>query len=517
MKKTYLISLLLMSFSVGFSQEYSVDWGPEYRKEGGLFSFFYMAGMTADNYHLIMQPRRNKTLLTFDTDHKLVKNQGIDIKIEGNELDFRQFIQTSTGTYALFNNYNKRRREWSMYVGAFNNNKLADPELVFKHSFESKRFLGINFRPYFFNSLELSSNNNFVSFVNEMDLKAKGENAKFTITTFDQNMNLLWDKVQEINYSDEDLELVQTVVSNKGEVYLLAKIDKRDPRAISISFGGDWNPEYSYKVFKITETNVEEFDIQLDNNLLVVDAGIFLPENDIEAFLIGGFYTSEEKRSGLNGLFLVHVNKESESIKSSTHPLEADFSEGLISKRDQKKDRGLNTSFTIDDLLVFADGSFAFIAEEYYITTSQYIDSQGNWQTKMVYNSDQIVIPRFTKEGELLNVEKIEKSFSSSMVSAVSYSIAMSNGKIFLLYTDSKNREERRELKGRGNSGGYYTDMTVIGENGNIEFQETMFSSKDSELVFLPSESEYNNDHLIILGISGFGGKKYKCGTIDLR
>ena len=514
MKNIFLITLLNLLFFAAFSQSYAVEWGPEYRKEGGLASSFYMAGMTGENYHLIMQPRRDKTLLTFDSNHRLVKNQNMAFEKDGYDLDFNEFIETTAGSFALFSANQRRRDEWQLYVSPFVDNRLGKLEKVYSHSFESPRFLTFNYQAFFIDNLEISPDSNRVSFVNTLDAKVKRNQAQFAVAVFDQNMNLIWDKIQKVPYPDQDLRLEQTLIDNDGSVYVLAKLFEYAP-TITFFGIGDGIPNYVYKVFKVTKDGLDEINLKLANNLHMVDAGIFLPQNEKDALLMGGFYTSNEKRSGLNGLFLARSNKETGAISSSIHVLEEEFLEGLISKRDLRKDRGLNSSFRIDDLLFFNDGSFSFIAEEYYITTSQSTDSYGTLQTQTYYNTDQVVIPRFDKNGELLNIEKIEKTFRSSTKGATSYSLALANGKMFLMYSDFKNREERQELRKKNTRGGRYTDMTVIGQDGEIEFQETLFSSKDVDLVFLPSQSAFSSEQLIILGVSGF--KKYTCGRIDLR
>ena len=66
------------------------------------------------------------------------------------------------------------------------------------------------------------------------------------------------------------------------------------------------------------------------------------------------------------------------------------FLEDLVRKKDIKKDRGLPTSYNIEHLLSFADGSIGFIAEKYYITTSTTTDSDGNMRTRYTYHSDEI-------------------------------------------------------------------------------------------------------------------------------
>ena len=55
--------------------------------------------------------------------------------------------------------------------------------------------------------------------------------------------------------------------------------------------------------------------------------------------------------------------------------------------------------------------------------------------------------------------------------------------------------------------------MTIIDENGIITFQETLFSSKEIDMTYLPQQSDFSEDYLLILAVKG---KRFKCGLISL-
>ena len=104
------------------------------------------------------------------------------------------------------------------------------------------------------------------------------------------------------------------------------------------------------------------------------------------------------------------------------------------------------------------------------------------------------VIPMFNASGELFKIQKIDKVFRSPNSVTTGYSFAHYDGKIYLVYNDRKTGSERKDLKKGGTRGGRnarFTDLTVIGQDGEIVHQETLFSNKEIDLEFVPSFSEF--------------------------
>ena len=81
-----------------------------------------------------------------------------------------------------------------------------------------------------------------------------------------------------------------------------------------------------------------------------------------------------------------------------------------------------------------------------------------------------------------------------------------------MLYNDHKSRRERRKLKGGLFS--RYTDFVVINEDGKIEHNETLFHSRDIDLIFVPNMSGFSDD-VFLVGTRK--KKRYAFGTIQLK
>jgi hypothetical protein len=519
---THYSHLLLLFFcfsSAAFTQSYPIDWGPENIKEGGLNGNFRLVGLTDDAYHLIMRPRRSNTLLSFNFDHRLTSNKAINLQFGSKDVQLNDFVETRAGRFAYFIDYDRRNDQISLLVSSFEHQTFSNTRAVLQQSFKAGwGFRNIQAGTHLVggdinNSLTLSIDSSKVALANILSTREMNAPEAYALAVFDENFELLWKKIQLFEYRDRDLQVIQSVVSNDGALYLLARLFDRPTLFTSAAERG--LPKYSYKVFRVTEDGHQTFDIELASGTAPQYAGLYFPDPSSSNFIVSGFYTTNERRSGLVGLFLNKVTVATAEVSSETYPLENEFLEGLINNRDLNKDRGLNTAFRIKDFLQFRDGSFGFIAEEYYVTVSrQNTGNVGMQRETYVYHSDQIVIPRFSVEGEFLNIQKIDKSYRSEDADVTSYSMALANGKVYLVYNDSKKANERRELREAGRKRGRYTDMTVIDENGAIIFQETLFSSREIDMTYLPQQSDFSDEYLLILAVKG---KRYKCGLISLE
>ncbi|MEL7221208.1 MAG: hypothetical protein AAGJ93_07815, partial [Bacteroidota bacterium] len=470
-------------------------------------------------YHLIMRPRRSNTLLSFNFDHRLISNKAINFQFDSKNIQLNDFVETRAGRFAYFIDYEKRSNQLSLLVSSFENQAFTNTRAVLRQSFKA----GWGFRRVeagahmiggdINNSLSISIDSSKVAMANILSTRDQNTPEAYALAVFDENFELLWKKIQVFEYRDRDLQVIQSVVSNDGTLYLLARLLDRPTLLTPADKRG--LPRYSYKVFQVTETDHQTFDIELESGTAPQYAGLYFPDPNAANFIVSGFYTTNERRSGLKGLFLNKVNVATAEVSSTTYPLEAEFLKNLISNRDLKKDRGLNAAFRIKDFLQFEDGSFGFIAEEYYVTVrTQGGATAGSMQTQTyVYHSNQMVIPRFSAEGEFLNIQKIDKSYTSENAQLTSYSMAFANGKVYLVYNDYKRAAERKELRESGRRRGRYTDMTIIDENGIITFQETLFSSKEIDMNYFPQQSDFSEDYLLIVATKG---KRYKCGLISL-
>ena len=525
MKKILLLALFCLSFSIqSYSQksEYSVDWGPSYKKEGGLFSTNKLVGIYGKHYYTLSRTRKNSTLLKFDLNHKLVSNKGISKKFEGEKIYFNNFIDTKKGTYAYMPQMAKGK--WKMLISKFDGNDFGDIKEVYSHDFTIKRIslYGMGMNHDATNKLVTSLDDNRVAYTNILSMKEKNKDEEeMVVAIFDAEMNLEWDKRQRFGYKDKKMVIKQTVVDKNGVVYVLAAISDRakklggkDKKKRKDEDGEKSRnlPQFHYSIFRITKDDMEEFKVKIGDDLAPVDIAMYFPDENTSEMIVSGFYTDAQRKSGIKGMFYASGNSDKGIVNIKINEFEEEFIKDLANKRALKKDRGITTNYSIDDFIQYSDGSIGFVAEEYYVTVHTYTDSQGRTKTTYTYHSNELLIPRFSAEGELMNIQKIKKHFSSSSPSIVSYSIALANDKIYLVFNDFKTKDEAKDMKGKRRW--RYTDLVVMSNDGEILYNETLFNSKEIDLTFIPGMSDYSGNVLILGSI---GRKEYAFGTVELK
>lgn len=523
MKNLIVVIGLTFLFSLPvFSQDYKIDWGPSYKREGGIWASNNIIGVYGNHYYTLNKSRKSSTLLKFDMKHKLISTKSVERKFKGEKISFDNFIDTKNGTYAYMKQL--KNGTWRVLISKFDGNDFGEIKEVFSHDFEMKyvSLYGFGINQDAINKLVVSMNEKYVAYTNTLSMKEKnGKEEKTVVAVFDENMKLVWNKEQSFGYKDKKMVIQQTVVDGNGVVYVLASVSDKARKLVPDIGKGKKNkvdeksknlPKFHYSIFRITDDDFKEFKIELDDSELApIDIAMYFPEKGKDEMIVSGFYTDSERKSSIKGMFYVSGNNENGIENVQISPFEDEFLEDIVSKRSLEKDRGLSSTYRIDDFIHFSDGSLGFIAEQYYVSVHTYTDSQGRTRTSHTYHSNTILIPRFSKDGELLNVQKIKKGFSSSSSWEASYSIAVANDKIYLVFNDFKSKDERKEMKGKRRW--RYTDLVVMNLDGEIEFNETLFNSNEIDLTFVPFMSDYSGNTLIIGSV---GRKKYAFGTIKL-
>jgi hypothetical protein len=169
--------------------------------------------------------------------------------------------------------------------------------------------------------------------------------------------------------------------------------------------------------------------------------------------------------------------------------------------------------------MAHSDGTFSFIAEKAYLGGSDdsLISPSGlpTDKSAAVKHTDELIIPRFTEEGELINMELVEKEFDSVIDKLTSYSYFEKEDRIYILFNDNKKWGEKKDLKkGKNKAKTKFTDICIINSEGEIEKRETLFTSGEIECFYTPKLSFYAEDKLIIRADKT---KKYRYGIFDLK
>lgn len=519
--KSFLIALLsFFTISTLIAQSHEVTWGGEYRRTGGLYSNFFLAGLTDDAYHMLLYSRRETTLFSYDWNHRLIDTKSVAFGSRSDETTVDRFIRTKNSNFAVLNKYDRRARELRTYVSRFEQQGFAELQQIGTQALRVKDAEAVTESIRSENSpLSTSPDGSRVLFTqsNASRLsnanRQRRESEEITVSVFDADFQPQWNNVFLLPYADFSTQVMSSAVSNTGEVYLLVRVwkefaERRQNAGL---------PPYRYELFKISANgDTQKLEIDLGLRLAPQYAGLYIPESSSYPVVVAGMYTDLERRSNLKGAFIVEVNDNFTLGKSSTQEFSSTFLEDLVSNRANRRNRGLDSDFVIKSFVRFADGKLGFLAEETYtVTTYDTTGPSMTTRTRTIYHTNQIVIVTFSPDGELVAIQKIDKTFDTYTALATSFATAVVDDQLFIVYNDEKTRQERREIRGKGGRGALFTDLTILDNTGTIARQESLFTSDATDRkFFVPRQSGYNSDYMVFVARSA---KFFQCGIMRLR
>lgn len=510
------VTLCLILFAAHTaSAQNNVFWGPTYKSSPGLYALFYLAGGNSDNYFMVSRPVNKNELLKFDFNHKLISTSPIDFRFNGAELMFEEFITTKSKKFGMFSNYDKKAKTFSIQAAELvGGNFEPIKEVAVQHYIGQYKYIedvGLNILGNTDDdatgSFAISLDKNYVAKIRILSNKESGQADLISVIVFDENLKVKWQKLQDFPYNDKKLDIQNFVVNNFGEVFLAITLDL--PK-MEVEKG---LPYYNYQVVKITDSDFKEYKLNLSGNNVVSTACLFSsPENN--DIYIGGFCKDKEKQtSGDNCLFFSKLDNATGSLNSKVYPFSKEFLDGMVKNKKIEDGDGI-VNFKIKDFITFSDNTFSFIAEKSYIT---YSINALNGSSKTIYNTDEIIIPRFESNGELRNLVKLDKYYSSIDILRTSYFMGVKNNKLFLLFNDFKSQDEVIEankvvyLKASNNT---CTSLAIIDAKGQLESKKTLFTGKETNGFFFPSNSMQFEDKLLI---NTSYMMKYRFGTLKLE
>ena len=423
--------------------------------------------------------------------------------------------------------YSDKYKEWTVYVSRFNNGQFSDPIEVYYEAFDIPRTQLSNAYQRFTRNIDnvrdlvKSPDSSHVAFVNVIRAADYRKDDIVSVAVWNADMTLKWKAVFDFKFGDKDFDVKEAVVSNDGQVYFLASVDRRlDNRGKPISHDQKGLPKYVFNMYKVSEEEILENKVDLGRGKGIVDAGLFVENEDTGEVLLGGFYTTDNPKTKVEGVFFVSGTQELKMGDYKVHKFGQRYMAGLASTRAIKKKKGLSYNYDIKNLLFFDNETMGFVAENNFISRSNnnispynrsFTGVNNRFNERIDYQTNEIVIPRFDMAGELINIEKIDKSFRSEQRDQTSYALATANNKTYLIFNDKKSGHEKKSIRKKGNR---FTDLVVLDASGKIEFNDTIFTNKESDLPFVTSLVDYS-DKYIIVGASF--GSKFTFGRIDLR
>lgn len=264
---------------------------------------------------------------------------------------------------------------------------------------------------------------------------------KIGFCVLDASMTIKWHKVVKMPYTEAGMDNVDYVVDADENVYILAKVYKEHEDKN--------NPDYHMELLKLAPNGekFQKFKITLNDKFV---RNLRLYDDKSNNLLCAGFYYNTEKYTGSDGIMLVKIDKSSFQMKTRYYeiPLSviSKYESSRTVKKATKKDAkdGLElTNIFMDDVRVLDDGSVLLISEQYFITTTSYVDSNGNYHTKTYYNYYDIYLFKLDANLDVQWMQKIPKAQKGSTApGSMSYKyFEGQNTHTFVIFDNIKNEK----------------------------------------------------------------------------
>lgn len=347
---------------------------------------------------------------------------------------------------------------------------------------------------------------------------------KVFISVLNKDLSVNWSRKVIFPYSEEQAEVLGTIMKNDGSVYLLAKIfegkrakeSKKNEDRKSVA-------AYDIKLFHFTKTNEKptEYNVQLGDSFI---RGAALATDQNDNLKCAGFYATA-KNGSIQGVYYLDISAEGEILstnkKAFTIAELKQFGERNTDK-DRGGDFGLESSFTFSDFLVRADGSAVVVAEENYYTVSTNYYSRTYTTTTRYYSND-IIIFSINAKGEIERTSSIPKYQIGINTKFFLSHVSLADGNnIAFFYNEDEDNMAKPVNNPKPKLVNDFNEcvavMTILSPDGKLT-RTSLFEAQEVKALFVPNLSTpFDTNKLFFVSIKPklFGKNNFRIGTIVL-
>lgn len=490
-KVIYLLFFLCSIQVYGQDDLYKTTWSDVYKIKGLTNSIEQsIIGHTTDYYFVLDYLKNQYTLLQYDYEHQLIKSSLLDFEYESNQIHFSKIINMNDSYYLMGKSYNRAKKKSSILALPISANGEPASEVMFIHSYDYVFGLSVNDK---YNNKDVygfkeSKNSDLILFTftnNSIDKNKAKED--YTAVLFDEHFKKIWEERIPFEHKDRDIKINDFFVFNSGEVLIDSYVkENKKKRKRSAKF--------ERKIFKYSpKKSISEIKLTLTNEEKITSLGIYISKED--DFYVTGI--KKIKKGKEHVLFLAKYNKKGENIFNKTRLL--DPTKWLFIKKDFWEDGPFASkpklslgNFLVKKTLYNPDTETIITVFEYIQYLKKTQDAQGGAPIRnFIYN--QLLVSANSAEGDFLWTTCIDKDlqYPKYRASELSFLLGYKNNKLYLIYNDEKKRNERLKSNVKKNANATFTDITCIDENGKIQDQRLLLNSKEINLFFNRTKSQF--------------------------
>jgi hypothetical protein len=260
-------------------------------------------------------------------------------------------------TFFLLTHFENESKSHQFYLLEFDDKGkiVGDLNLIFSIQAEKKASFTLN--------MSYSPNKSNIALVIhkvENSNRTSLEDFHSYIALLDSNMKIKFKKKYTMPNLASKVEYVYHWLSDNGTMLYYYKLDKKGTSAFSSG------PEFINKFLIVNNQGqtINELAIE-EPEKFFTDFKVYPSENN---FLIGGFYSNEDKRSSLQGISIFEIDlQEGKIVNSRSISFNSNFYQRVTGSQNASKNelKGISNTYKIVDFKISGEGNAIFVAEKF--------------------------------------------------------------------------------------------------------------------------------------------------------
>ena len=429
--------------------------------------------------------------MKFNWKHELVSENPFEVEAGNDWGAFDNILKTKTAYFGIASSADEASQRWNLVVAPFENGELGKPRLAFSHDYEvipltPKKAYNWDFDAGF----QYSPDSSKIVFCNVVARKDGKKNEAFAIAVFDDHMNLIWDKIQELPYPDKDFTADGFFLSDTGDDIVITgkeKVGKKDN-------------DYIYKIFHIGKDHFREQTLDIGKKHLPTTAHVIIGDRKNTVI---GFYQNSGGDSGIEGMFWGEISPNGnfdrlEKTPFGSAPMVSATQSDILPET-------IGNAFKIRTIEYNEDGDMQIFAESFRkIFSRPYTPQLGYGQAERLYGYGDLMVLRLDHRGRLRHTAYIDRGGYSTQSPYSRYLFGKCGSGTFLYLMDYATKAEKKELETIWPIP--LRRVYVFSKSGKFDLKKIVFNPFDIMVSFSKINAIVNNDTVVFGGHVKPGG-----------
>lgn len=540
--------MVIASLSQAQQHAPKVKIGEKIKTSGG-FSLSDIIGSDESGFYTVQKSnspfgRVDKVVFEYYNNRlELVKENKVELSYDGNALAYEFTVELKEKLYVFMSYKNSKSKTNYLFAASFNketlsvsNDLMKVGEISYEGGSVGKLFSGSDIEDYesyrgayigeFNYDYSVDSSLIAIYYAMPNDL---GEDKRFGVHVLNDNMETLWEKTDQLPYSDKLVDVKDFEVDNQGNFHLLTMVfdGKRKEKSKKES-------NYKFEMFSYTAKGeklsrndltaggkfITEMNFEVNKDLELVCAGYYANKSGFHR-KADGFWMNANHTNlyEISGYYYQRINAETgEVLMENLTEFSMDFITENMSDKELRKTMRKNSKgkdvgmkiFELRELVLTEDGGVILLGEQYDSWLKTKTSQGGSTTTYMKYFYGEILAIKIDNQGNETWRHKVGKWQEGTRYDMSSFAHVYTNGSLYLFFNDTDLNEDytdNNELYSCVWGGKHGCTMSVnIDTNGDMHSRKAIIYYDKHKAFVIPTKAKQFGKEMIM--VAERGGKQ---------